>query len=106
MASDVPRLHQRPSAGFLYRLPRIRSVPVTVTMTVTTDGERTHRRGGHGASLAAYLRVSRERLRDDLIHVVILVGCQPPDEVNVRRGVGQRLVLRVDLGVLPARHRI
>src|SRR5215208_5399691 len=38
----------------------------------------------------------RERLRHDLVHVVVLVGREPADEVHMWRRLGQRLVLSVN----------
>src|SRR5207248_1041050 len=38
--------------------------------------------GGLCSLLARYLRVSRQSLSDDLIHVVILVGRKPSDEMH------------------------
>ena len=48
----------------------------------------------------------RERLRHDLIHVVVLVGAQPTDELDAGRDLGQRLVPFVERRVLGARDRI
>src|SRR5688572_20288508 len=42
-----------------------------------------------------HLAVRRQRLGDDLIHVVVLVSREPPDEVYLRRSVRQCFVLRV-----------
>src|SRR5215203_89598 len=47
-----------------------------------------------------------ERLRDDLIHVVVLVGREATDERDVRRRVCQQFVSLVELGVLRTRHRV
>ena len=59
------------------------------------------------ALLGIAMRVEQgERLADHLVHVVVAVGGEPAHEVHVRRGVGQRLVLAVQLGVLRPRHRI
>src|SRR5436305_10761069 len=45
-------------------------------------------------------------LGDYLVHVVVLVGGKPSDELHARRGIGERLVLLVSFGVFRARHRI
>src|SRR5687768_18417830 len=52
------------------------------------------------------LAVSRQRLSNDLVHVVILVRRQPPNEMDLRRPIRQRLVLCIQLTVLFPRHRI
>ena len=75
-------------------------------------GRRRQRHGfesGTYAFRAAYprdLRVQRQRLRDDLIHVVVPIGRQPPDEVDARRPLGEFLILLVERRVLGARDRI
>ena len=46
--------------------------------------------------------IGRQRLRHDLVHVVVLVGRQPADEVDAGRPLGEGLVLLVALGVLGA----
>ena len=51
-------------------------------------------------------RIGRERLRHDLIHVVVLVGREPADEVHAFGGVGELLILAVERGVLRPRNRI
>ena len=48
----------------------------------------------------------RQRLGDDLVHVVILVRREPPDEVHVGRRVRERLVALVELRVLGSRDRV
>src|SRR3954466_602828 len=48
----------------------------------------------------------RERLGNDLIHVVVLVRREAADELHLGCLVGERLVLLVELGVLGARNGI
>src|SRR5690606_15296470 len=50
--------------------------------------------------------VQRQRLAHDLVHVVVLVGAQPPDEGHARCLVRQLLVAFVQFGVLWPRDRI
>src|SRR5207247_10804559 len=49
-------------------------------------------RGAVGAPLADDPLELGQRLRDHLVHVVVLVGRQAADEVDVSRGIGQRFV--------------
>src|SRR3954469_19221373 len=56
--------------------------------------------------LTRQLGVQRERLRHHLIHVVVLVGCQPAYEVHAFGGRCEHLIFPVQLGVLASRNRV
>src|SRR6185369_12967578 len=48
----------------------------------------------------------RQRLTDDLVHVVVAVGCKAPDERHARRRIRQLLIFLVERLILLARHRV
>lgn len=50
--------------------------------------------------------ISRQRLTDDLIHVVVAVSGQSSDKADVRSGHRQRLVTLIQRLILVARHGI
>src|SRR5687768_307133 len=63
------------------------AIAVTVAIALMHDGFYSlHSR---------HLAVRRQRLGDDLIHVVVLVRREPADEVYLGRSIGQCFVLRV-----------
>src|SRR4029079_16432739 len=68
--------------------------------------------GGNGCWLPSFLlslintAERRKRLSDDLVHVVISVGRQPPNEGHIVGRIGKRLLLLEQLLVLGARDRI
>src|SRR5690349_17493276 len=47
-----------------------------------------------------------ERLTDDLVHIVIAIGCEPPDKGDVVGRIRQRLVALEQLLILGPRDRI
>src|SRR4051812_26132155 len=55
---------------------------------------------------AGNFREHGERLRDDLIHVVVLVGPEAADEVDAGRRRGEFLILLIQRRVLGAWNRI
>src|SRR2546423_8839413 len=53
-----------------------------------------------------HLAISRESLGRNLVHVVVLVSCQTANKVHVWCRIRKRLVARVQIRILLARHRI
>ena len=61
---------------------------------------------GFGAVQPADAGVNRERLGNDLIHVVVAISGETTDEVNAFGLIGQLLILSIDFGVFSPRNGI
>src|SRR5687768_11812064 len=72
--------------------------------------DRTKRLRGadHGGApwTPGQLRVQRQRLRDHLVHVVVLVGAEPAEEMHAGSGASEVLILLVQHRVRRLRNRI
>src|SRR5829696_9664880 len=92
----------------------VRSKPVLPSGRVGSAASACSRKGGGGPLRPANLWLGAscetvenlERLGDDLIHVVVLVGREPTDECDVRRRIRQELVSLVELRILGTGHRV
>src|SRR5436190_4399527 len=77
----------------LTTLPMYPAPPVTATRMCLPRVRSWSRRGHLPSRDARHARVEGQRLRDDLVHVVVLVGAQPAEEVHAWRRLGELLVL-------------
>ena len=57
-------------------------------------------------AFAVEFRYDCQRLRHNLIHVVVLICRETPDKMHIRRRLRKRFILLVENRILRTRHRI